>query len=185
VAELIVGILGVVVGAAGLWWGIYQTRVAARHERERDVRDVREAARREAERALEACRSLRMLMQEWYDGVQEAVIPVKTVGETRQQLDRFMRGHHFEERMQAELTKFQNPDRNRLGAAVGNFSRKALESKGSLAMRLQAAKYFRDYEAHKDEALKALLVEYDAFRAELELVTRHYQEILDAPAADR
>jgi hypothetical protein len=52
-------------------------------------------------------------------------------------------------------------------------------------MRLQAAKYFRDYEAHKDEALKALLVEYDAFRAELELVTRHYQEILDAPAADR
>ena len=84
--------------------------------------------------------------------------------------------------MRAELTKFRDQDRKRLGGAVGNFSRKALESKGSLAMRLQAAKYFRDYEAHKDEALKALLVEYDAFRAELELVTRHYQEILDAPA---
>jgi len=182
VAGLIVGVLGVVVGAVGLWWGFYRARVADRRERERDARDVREAARREAERALEACRSLRRLMSEWYDGVQEAVIPVKTVGETHQQLDRFMRGHHFEERMQAELTKFQDPDRKRLGGAVGNFSRSALKSKGSLSMRLQTAKYFRDYEAHKDEALKALLVEYDAFRAELELVTRHYQEILDAPA---
>ena len=182
-AELIVGILGVVVGVLGLWWGIYQTRVAGRRERERDARDVHEAARREAERALEACRSLRILTQEWYDGVQEAVMPVKTVGETCQQLDRFMLRHHFEERMQAELTKFREPDRKRLGGAVGNFSRKALESKRSLSMRLQKAKYFRDYGAHKDEALKALLVEYDAFRAELELATRHYQEILDAPAS--
>jgi hypothetical protein len=93
-----------------------------------------------------------------------------------------MRGHHFEERMRAELTKFREPDRKHLGGAVGNFSRKALESKGSLSMRLKKAQYFRDYDAHKVEALTALLVEYEAFRAELELVTRHYQKILDAPA---
>jgi hypothetical protein len=180
VAELIVGILGVVVGVAGLWWGVYQSRAAGRRERERDARDIREAARRDAQQALDACGSLREFMQEWYDGVQEAVIPAKSVDETRQQLDRFMRRHHFEERMRTELARFQDPDRKRLGAAVGNFSRSALESKGSLSMRLKVAKYFRDYDAHKDEALKALLVEYDAFRAELELVTRHYQEILDA-----
>jgi hypothetical protein len=84
--------------------------------------------------------------------------------------------------MRAELAKFQNPDRKRLGGAVGNFSRKALESKGSLSFRLQKGQYFRNYDAHKDEAMKAPLVEYDAFRAELEFGTRHYLEILDAPA---
>ena len=180
-AELIVGILGVVVGAAGLWWGIYQTRVAARNERERDARDVREAARRDAERAVDACSRLRILMQEWYDGIQDAVIRAKNVDETLQQLDNFMLRHKFEERMRAELARFQDPDRKRLGGAVGDFSRSALKSKKSLSMRLKKAQYFRDYDAHKDEALKALLVEYDAFRAELEVVTRHYQEILDAP----
>ena len=183
-AELIVGILGVVVGAAGLWWGIYQTRMAARHERERDARDVREAARRDAQRAVDTCSNLRTLMQEWYDGIQDAVRRAKNVGETLQRLDYFMQRHKFEERMRAELARLQDPDRKRLGGAVGNFSRSALKSKQSLFMRLQAAKYFRDYDAHKDEALKALMVEYEAFRAELEAVTRHHQKILDTPAAD-
>ena len=97
--------------------------------------------------ALAACKRLRTLLAEWFDGIRNAVEPEKTVDDTREKLAAFMDRHHFEERARDDFhTVSLEPDCQKLAGFAHLFKKIALERKETLHMVLQRAEYSRAYE---------------------------------------
>lgn len=119
--------------------------------------------------ALAACKRLRTLLAEWFDGIRGAVELEKTVDDTLEKLAAFMERHHFEERTRDDFhTISLEPDCQKLAGFAHLFKNIALERKKSLYMVLERVEYSRAYEQYKDQAIAELQHVYDDFQAELD-----------------
>lgn len=166
VATTVFGIVGLAVGVGGLSFAIWREFSARAREKQREGRE--KAA--EAQRTLDACLDLNELLGEWLTAVERAVRRSDTPEATLSALGEFMRGYSFDNRLRRKLGRIPDSEAHELHRLAGRFGENALNRKQSLDMALKDGKFWRDYDAHKDEAIKALTRDYRAFNAELDRI---------------
>jgi hypothetical protein len=173
--EVMAAIIGAI--AAGMITGMGWTVTTAqkhRHERReaervqaREAQLLSEARSREV---LFACKHIRDLLGVWLDRIYEATQFEDTPEKTRAKLRRFQEGHFFQTRLKEctealEAVSQNEPECRRLINLTGVFHSQVYEIKGDLSMILNNPSY-SDYNAHREEARKAIAQYYDQIVAE-------------------